>query len=709
MLRPGKPNGSKGKPAGGITVTRFSARAGTVTRTSNNDLQSKNKGNERPASFPNNQDVGHVHIGPNWSRHNVNVVSQLADKPNKQKQLPSSPSASAPYETPSAATGSGYSKHEPTGTCSSVVTVDPILFEYIKLFHKDELRDIKTRFGAKLCVEGNQLKIDASNPDVAEKAFQEFSDFYRKLFFSGGLKYEVVDVKKKYVTLPDMPNVFTKTIKKDGRSQMCIIGPEAEVEDMLRIYGVQNHPYPESNLASPTHSFSTQIFTASLNPDVELTIRTGDITEEQVDVIVNTTDCDLTHKEGVSKAIATAAGPKLIQESQKKFLKHGRLEEGKVVKTSGGKLLCSYVLHAIGPSKRTVATHQHIPILEKTLIKVFKKCDEVRARSVALPAVGSGRKGIHAHDCAEAMLYAIEETTQKGKTSLKDVRIVDVKKETVHEFIKVFKKRYTEHNPQDMTFEKRDKMGLWDQKHAEGSDSDEDNLSVGLSYQMHVANIGSEASGRHEFPQNVSSTTHLLQPDVSNPDRKLLHDTDETCPICMDSFQNKTTLDRCKHSFCKDCLDRSLQLKNKCPICGDILGEQTGDQPDDGTMTVSYWHRPLEGYEGVGTIVIDYYFPSGVQKSEHPDPGSRYKGTSRTAYLPDSKEGREVLKLLQRAFEARLLFTVGRSVTTGREGVVVWNDIHQKTSPTGGPQRYGYPDPTYLSRVKEELAAKGIK
>ena len=87
-----------------------------------------------------------------------------------------------------------------------------------------------------------------------------------------------------------------------------------------------------------------------------------------------------------------------------------------------------------------------------------------------------------------------------------------------------------------------------------------------------------------------------------------------------------------------------------------------------------------------GAIVIYYSFPSGIQGSEHPNPGRRYEGTARTAYLPDNREGREVLQLLRKAFEARLVFTVGTSVTTGRSNQVTWNDIHHKTNIYGGPE-----------------------
>ncbi len=117
----------------------------------------------------------------------------------------------------------------------------------------------------------------------------------------------------------------------------------------------------------------------------------------------------------------------------------------------------------------------------------------------------------------------------------------------------------------------------------------------------------------------------------------------------------------------------------------------------------------------------------------------------RTAYLPDNPDGRQILKLFQTAWERKLLFTVGRSVTTGRDntvnisqsfiihqhithslthatqtnkqtcnwqetyflscscvcvcvGQVVWAGIHHKTCTHGGATNFGYPDETYFSR-----------
>ncbi|NXK31697.1 DTX3L ligase, partial [Piprites chloris] len=184
-------------------------------------------------------------------------------------------------------------------------------------------------------------------------------------------------------------------------------------------------------------------------------------------------------------------------------------------------------------------------------------------------------------------------------------------------------------------------------------------------------------------------------------------DNDE-CPICMDRIKNKKTLEKCKHAFCKSCIDQAMAIKQVCPVCNTVYGVMKGDQPE-GTMSTRKLMFPLPGYESCGTIEINYNMNGGVQTSNHPNPGQPYKSTYRTAYLPDNVEGREILMLLKRAFDQKLIFTVGQSRTTGAQNVITWNDIHHKTSMTGGPTNFGYPDPDYLQRVRSELKAKGIE
>ncbi|XP_047425865.1 probable E3 ubiquitin-protein ligase DTX3 [Mugil cephalus] len=182
-----------------------------------------------------------------------------------------------------------------------------------------------------------------------------------------------------------------------------------------------------------------------------------------------------------------------------------------------------------------------------------------------------------------------------------------------------------------------------------------------------------------------------------------------TCSICMGDIVEKTTLEKCGHSFCRSCLDQAFKVKKACPVCRLVYGQLIGNQPANGSMIVE--RDPdleLPGHEGYGCICIIYSFSPGLQAPEHPNPGVRYPGTDRVAYLPDSPEGNRVLGLLRRAFEQRLIFTIGTSMTTGMQNVITWNDIHHKTSIWGGPRCFGYPDPTYLVRVTEELREKGI-
>ena len=112
-----------------------------------------------------------------------------------------------------------------------------------------------------------------------------------------------------------------------------------------------------------------------------------------------------------------------------------------------------------------------------------------------------------------------------------------------------------------------------------------------------------------------------------------------------------------------------------------------GNQPD-GHMRHRTIGTRLAGYPQFGTIMITYDIPGGTQNAIHPNPGQSYTGCTRVAYLPDSPEGREVLGLLKKAFDAKLIFTVGTSHSSGRSNSVIWNScISHKTNMEGGPDK----------------------
>uniref|UniRef100_A0A7M4E492 E3 ubiquitin-protein ligase n=1 Tax=Crocodylus porosus TaxID=8502 RepID=A0A7M4E492_CROPO len=209
------------------------------------------------------------------------------------------------------------------------------------------------------------------------------------------------------------------------------------------------------------------------------------------------------------------------------------------------------------------------------------------------------------------------------------------------------------------------------------------------------------------FPPKPASG-RLRRGAGSQPKAEGEEQAQESCAICMDKISEKVTLPKCKHEFCKVCIDKSMQYKPACPVCNTFYGCAKGNQPD-GSMSFTTGYFSLPGYPKCNTLVINYHIPNGIQSKDHPNPGKPYHGTNRTAYLPDNTEGREIQGLLKKAFNQKLIFTVGQSRTSGVDDVVTWNDIHHKTQRHGGPQQFGYPDPNYLKRVREELKAKGIE
>jgi len=227
--------------------------------------------------------------------------------------------------------------------------------------------------------------------------------------------------------------------------------------------------------------------------------------------------------------------------------------------------------------------------------------------------------------------------------------------------------------------------------------------NIALLFAWRSAN-GEEIPNFHKANLQAESHDSFVGVDV-----KLSRENeDEDCPICLDPFKEKGPLKGtgvCDHVFHSDCIKDCLKHDHKCPVCREVVVKKLGPCPN-GYMYVSKKPFHCEGYNDCGTIIVRYQLISGVQGRQHPNPGVAYRGDYRVAYLPDNEEGRNVLKLFKKAWLMKLTFRVGRSLTTGNNNVITWNDIHHKTSVNGGA--YGYPDPTYLQRVTLDMNSMGI-
>ena len=182
------------------------------------------------------------------------------------------------------------------------------------------------------------------------------------------------------------------------------------------------------------------------------------------------------------------------------------------------------------------------------------------------------------------------------------------------------------------------------------------------------------------------------------------------CAICLNNLcgvGNAVSLVKCKHMFHEKCLQQAVKYSNKCPACRVVLEDEPRGASPGGTMTIEVdCNLHCGGYPKKGTHIIVYSIPSGKQSACHPFPSQKYSGTSRTAYVPDTHEGRALLKRLKYAFSYGLTFMVGTSLTSGRKNQTCWASIHHKTRLDGGV--HGYPDPGYFISCNEELDTAGV-
>ena len=142
--------------------------------------------------------------------------------------------------------------------------------------------------------------------------------------------------------------------------------------------------------------------------DGRVIVKVGDITDEEVDAIVNAANSTLLGGGGVDGAIHRKGGSQILAECReiRRTAYPGGLPTGEAVITSGGELPARHVIHTVGP-----IFGMHGGNEPNLLAKCYENCLRLAASkglgSVAFPSISTGAYGYPKHEAASVSSTAI--------------------------------------------------------------------------------------------------------------------------------------------------------------------------------------------------------------------------------------------------------------------------------------------------------------
>jgi len=172
----------------------------------------------------------------------------------------------------------------------------------------------------------------------------------------------------------------------------------------------------------------------------KIELREGDITEIEADAIVNSANTDLILGAGVSGAIGRKGG-KVVQDECDKIRS---VPLGDAVVTAAGALKAKYVIHAVSMEIGHFTTEDNVALATRNSLR---RAEELKLRTVAFPALGTGAAALAPEFSARAMLETIAEHVARG-TGLEHIYVVLFNAEMLAAFQEAFAQLGTQpHRP----------------------------------------------------------------------------------------------------------------------------------------------------------------------------------------------------------------------------------------------------------------------
>lgn len=162
-----------------------------------------------------------------------------------------------------------------------------------------------------------------------------------------------------------------------------------------------------------------------------ITIKTGDITKEDVDCIVNAANTKLAGGGGVDGAIHKAAGPSVMDECKT----IGGCKTGYAVITNGGSMIAKKIIHTPGPVWRGGKNNEP-ELLKSCYENSLRLAKKNSLKTIAFPAISAGIYGYPIEQAAEIALRA----GSRFENDFEEIRFVTFSHDDFNVYRKVWKK-----------------------------------------------------------------------------------------------------------------------------------------------------------------------------------------------------------------------------------------------------------------------------
>ena len=167
---------------------------------------------------------------------------------------------------------------------------------------------------------------------------------------------------------------------------------------------------------------------------VQIVLLRGDITEVDVDAVVNAANSSLLGGGGVDGAIHRRGGPEILAACRE--LRATRypdgLPTGQAVATTAGRLPARWVIHTVGPVYSR--SEDRSALLASCYRESLRVADELGAASVAFPAVSAGIYGWPLDDAARIAIGTVRDT----ETAVLEARFVLFSADVLEAFRKAY-------------------------------------------------------------------------------------------------------------------------------------------------------------------------------------------------------------------------------------------------------------------------------